>query len=77
MSKTYEPSLDLSNDISKPTVDWVILAGALGLSLLMLYAVGFDQGFLLSLFQGHAAYQVNMLHELIHDSRHITAFPCH
>jgi hypothetical protein len=73
MSKTYEPSLDISTPIS----DWVILAGALVLGLLMLYAVGFDQGFLLSLFQGHAAYQVNMIHELIHDSRHITAFPCH
>jgi hypothetical protein len=73
MSKTYELSLDISNSIS----NWVILSGALGLGLLMLYIVGFDQGFLLSLFQGHAAYQVNMIHELIHDSRHIAAFPCH
>lgn len=73
MSKTYEPSLDISTPIS----DWVILAGALVLGLLLLYAVGFDQGFLVSLFQGHAAYQVNMIHELIHDSRHIAAFPCH
>jgi hypothetical protein len=73
MSKTYEPSLDLSSPMS----DWLILGGALGLGLLALYLVGFDQGFLLSLFQGHTAYQVNMLHELIHDSRHIAAFPCH
>jgi hypothetical protein len=73
MSKTYEPSLDISSPIN----DWLILSGALGLGLLMLYAVGFDQGFLLSFFQGHAAYQLNMIHELIHDSRHITAFPCH
>ncbi len=73
MSKTYEQPLDLSRPIS----DWLILGGALGLGLLALYIVGFDQGFLLSFFQGHAAYQVNMLHELIHDSRHIAAFPCH
>ena len=73
MSKIYEPSLD----ISSPIRDWLILSGALGLGLLMLYAVGFDQGFLLSFFQGHAAYQLNMIYELIHDSRHITAFPCH
>ena len=73
MLKTYEPSLD----ISTPIYDWAILAGALVLGLLLLYAVGFDQGFLLSFFQGHVAYQVNMIHELIHDSRHIAAFPCH
>lgn len=73
MSKTYEPSITHSAPIS----DWVILGGTLGLGLLALYLVGFDQGFLLSFFQGNSAYQVNMIHELIHDSRHITAFPCH
>ena len=73
MLKTYEHPLDLS----KPISDWLILCGALALGLLALYIVGFDQGFLLSFFQGHAAYQVNMIHELIHDSRHIAAFPCH
>ena len=73
MSKTYEPSLDLS----RPLSDWLILGSALVLGLLALYIVGFDQGFLLSFFQGHVAYQVNIIHELIHDSRHIAAFPCH
>lgn len=73
MSRTYEHSLDLS----RPIGDWLILGGAIGLALLALYIVGFDQGFLLSLFQGHSAYQMNMIHELIHDSRHIGAFPCH
>ena len=73
MSKIYEHPLDLSRPIS----DWLILGSALGLGLLALYFVGFDQGFLLSFFQGHTAYQVNMIHELIHDSRHIAAFPCH
>jgi hypothetical protein len=73
MAKTYEPSLDLARPIS----EWLILGSTVGLGLLALYLVGFDQGFLLSFFQGHAAYQVNMIHELIHDSRHIAAFPCH
>ncbi len=73
MSKTYEHPLDLS----QPMSDWLILCGALVLGLLALYLVGFDQGFLLSSFQGHVVYQVNMIHELIHDSRHIAAFPCH
>ncbi len=73
MSKTYEQPLDLS----MPMSDWLILGTALALGLLALYIVGFDQGFLLSLFQGHSAYGMNMIHELIHDSRHIGAFPCH
>jgi len=73
MSKTYEQSLD----VSRPIRDWLIIGGALALGLLALYSMGFDQGFLLSLFQGHTSYQINMLHELIHDSRHIAAFPCH
>jgi hypothetical protein len=57
--------------------DWLLLGYAAVLGLLALYLVGFDQGFLLALFQGHSAYDVNMFHELIHDSRHIAAFPCH
>lgn len=61
----------------KALTDWLLLGYAVVLGLLVLYIVGFDQGFLLSLFQGHSAYDVNMFHELIHDSRHIAAFPCH
>jgi hypothetical protein len=76
MSKTYEASLELSWPLSDWR-NWVILGGVLVLSLLALYLVGFDQGFLLALFQGKSAYQMNMIHELIHDSRHIAAFPCH
>jgi len=61
----------------KARTDWLLLGYAAVLGLLALYIVGFDQGFLLSLFQGQSAYHVNMFHELIHDSRHIAAFPCH
>lgn len=73
MSKIY----DLPLDLSRPMSDWLVLGGAILLGLLLLYTVGFDQGFLLSFFQGHISYQINMIHELIHDSRHIAAFPCH
>lgn len=47
---------------------WVVLAGAVLLSLL--YLVGLDQG-ATSLFSG------SMLHEFVHDGRHLLAFPCH
>jgi hypothetical protein len=56
------------------------LAPRLGLvlaGLILLYLVALDQGALLSLVQGAAAFDQNMLHELVHDARHLTALPCH
>lgn len=53
------------------------MALLLATALLGLFAVGFDQGQLLSLVWGDAAYQLNLLHELVHDARHATGFPCH
>lgn len=47
------------------------------LGLLGLYAVAVDQGFILSLVQGDVAFDVNLLHELVHDARHAAGFPCH
>jgi cobalt transporter subunit CbtB len=56
-------------------------AGALALSALAaffsLYVLAVDQGYLLSLVQGAAAFDVNLLHELVHDARHAAGFPCH
>jgi hypothetical protein len=49
-----------------------ILLGALGL-----YALAVDQGFLLSLIHGDVAFDLNLLHELVHDTRHTAGFPCH
>lgn len=46
-------------------------------ALLGIFALGFDQGQLLSLALGDASYQLNLLHELVHDARHAAAFPCH
>ena len=45
--------------------------------ILALYAVALDQGRLLSLSMGDAAYKINWLHEFFHDIRHVAGFPCH
>jgi len=52
-----------------------VLVAVLGLSLL--YIVGLDQGWLLSVAQGSAAFDQNLIHEFVHDARHTAAFPCH
>ncbi len=54
-----------------------VLAGAVVLSLFALYLLALDQGFFLSLFQGNVAFDMNLLHELVHDARHVAGFPCH
>ncbi len=41
------------------------------------FAVGYDQGQLLSMVFGDRAYEENFLHELFHDTRHALGFPCH
>ncbi|HSH80324.1 MAG TPA: CbtB-domain containing protein [Herpetosiphonaceae bacterium] len=58
------------------SLPWSIL-GLLGLALLGLFAIGFDQGQLLAPFLGKLSYQLNLLHEVAHDARHAAAFPCH
>ncbi len=45
--------------------------------LLGLYTLALDQGFILSLFQGAVAFDINLLHEVVHDVRHVAGFPCH
>jgi Probable cobalt transporter subunit (CbtB) len=52
-----------------------LLVGLVG--LFMLYLVGLDQGFLLSLVEGSVAFDQNFIHEFVHDARHAAAFPCH
>lgn len=53
------------------------LAGAVLLGALGLYVLALDQGFLLSLIQGDVAFDLNLLHEFVHDARHAAGFPCH
>ncbi len=50
---------------------------AAALGLMSLYIMGLDQGFLLSLVQGHVAFDQNLVHEFLHDARHAAGFPCH
>jgi len=52
-----------------------LVVGAIG--LFMLYLVGLDQGFLLSVVEGQTAFDQNLIHEFVHDARHSAAFPCH
>lgn len=47
---------------------WAVFAGVILLALL--YLVGMDQG-ATSVFSG------SMLHEFVHDGRHLLGFPCH
>jgi hypothetical protein len=47
------------------------------LALSLLYLVGLDQGLLLSLVQGQSAFDLNLVHEFVHDARHAAGLPCH
>ena len=51
------------------------MLGVAGLALL--FVVGLDQGQLLSVVQGSAAFDMNVIHEFVHDARHAAGFPCH
>lgn len=55
---------------------WAVPASVL-LGLFGLYVLALDQGFLLSLIQGDIAFDMNLLHEFVHDARHAAGFPCH
>jgi len=52
-------------------------AGLVLLGLFTLYVVALDQGFLLSWIHGPAAFDMNLIHEALHDARHAAGFPCH
>ena len=53
----------------------IIVSGLAG--LFAFYVLGLDQGYLLSVVQGSAAFDMNLIHELLHDARHAAGFPCH
>ena len=54
-----------------------VVAGLIFLGLFSLYVLALDQGFLLSLVQGAKAFDMNLIHEALHDARHAAGFPCH
>lgn len=49
----------------------------LGVLVLGIFMVGFDQGHLLVIAQGEQAYEDKWAHEFYHDMRHAAGFPCH
>jgi len=66
----------MEKTISALGEEWV-LAGTIFLGLLAFYVLALDQGFLLSLVQGAPAFDLNLIHEALHDARHAAGFPCH
>ena len=68
MNRTHSVPADLQS--------WT-LVGLLGLALCAFYALALDQGWLLSLVQGARAFDLNFIHEAVHDARHVAGFPCH
>ena len=57
-----------------PKIAIGILVGVL---LVGMFVVGYDQGQLFSLVQGQKAFDEMWMHEFSHDLRHAAGFPCH
>jgi hypothetical protein len=53
------------------------LAGIAVLAALGLYLLTVDQGLAFSLAQSGLAFDQNVVHELLHDGRHVLGAPCH
>lgn len=62
--------------VSARSEGWVV-TGSILLAIFGLYVLALDQGFLLSLIQGASAFDMNLIHEVVHDARHAASFPCH
>jgi hypothetical protein len=56
--------------------DWLAV-GAIALAAALYLVLSFDQGQMLSIFQGASAFDQNFIHELVHDARHAACLPCH
>ncbi len=54
-----------------------LLIGTVLVGFSALYVLALDQGLLLSLVQGAPAFDMNLIHEAVHDARHAAGFPCH
>ncbi len=61
--------------VEQPRNGWLIPLTPVAFGLL--YLVSLDQGALLSLVQGSTAFDMNFIHEAVHDARHAAGFPCH
>lgn len=49
----------------------------LGILVMGIFVVGYDQGHLFSIVQGEQAFDTIWMHEFYHDMRHAAGFPCH
>ncbi len=49
----------------------------LGVLVLGIFMMGFDQGQIFSIAQGEQAYGDMWMHEFYHDTRHAAGFACH
>ncbi|BBG03360.1 MULTISPECIES: CbtB domain-containing protein [Pseudonocardia] len=70
---TYAVPMPGAGDVPAPiplreVAPWAIFAGVV--MLVLLYLIGIDQG-VTSLVPG------SMIHEFVHDGRHLLGFPCH
>jgi cobalt transporter subunit CbtB len=68
--------MDRIHAVPAPPQPWMLVA-LLGLALFAFYVLALDQGWLLSVVQGARAYDLNVIHEAVHDARHVAGFPCH
>ena len=59
------------------TVPRVALVILLPIFIVGFFVVGFDQGHIFSIIYGESSFIDQFLHELTHDMRHATGFPCH
>jgi Probable cobalt transporter subunit (CbtB) len=68
-------SKQITNDIN--TIPKIVVGVLLGILVLGMFMVGYDQGHLFSLAQGDQAFDTMWMHEFYHDMRHAAGFPCH
>lgn len=68
-------SKQITNDIN--AVPKTVIGVLLGILVLGMFMVGYDQGNLFSLAQGDQAFDTMWMHEFYHDMRHSAGFPCH
>ena len=68
----------MNTAIQAPSTTQLGVLGLLGIgSLVALFAIGYDQGQVLSLSMGDLSYQLNIVHEFFHDARHSIGLACH
>jgi cobalt transporter subunit CbtB len=56
---------------------WGLLIPAFAVAMFAFFLLGLDQGQTLAMVQGDRAFDINLIHELVHDARHAAGFPCH